>query len=95
MPEIVTSIAGIDADQLSGFFVGWPSPPDPETHLRILEGSFAVALALADERVIGFANAVTPPSSSSSDSGSGSGSGVNRATTSNCSGVAPRSSACL
>ena len=27
---------GIDPAQRAGFFVDWPNPPSPETHLRIL-----------------------------------------------------------
>lgn len=51
---------GIAAEQLRGFFVGWPEPPSPEAHLRILRGSQAVALARDDAtgRVVGFATAI-------------------------------------
>ena len=35
----------ITADQLAGFFVGWPTHPDPEAHLRVLRGSYRVWLA--------------------------------------------------
>lgn len=47
--------------QLSGFFVGWPHPPTPETHLRLLEGSDEVVLALDDAtgQVVGFITANT------------------------------------
>ena len=54
-------LRGITPDQLAGFWVGWPSPPTPETHLRILEGSEAVVLATdpgAGDRVVGFITAV-------------------------------------
>ena len=49
------------AGQLRGFFVGWPDPPSPEAHLRILRGSFAVVLALdeATGMVVGFATAIS------------------------------------
>jgi len=52
---------GITLDQLAGFFVGWPSPPSPATHLRILQGSAAVVLVV-DERtgtVVGFVTAIS------------------------------------
>jgi len=41
--------------------VGWPNPPSPETHLRLLGGSDHVALAINDEtgRVVGFISAIT------------------------------------
>ncbi|HOP06977.1 MAG TPA: GNAT family N-acetyltransferase [candidate division Zixibacteria bacterium] len=50
---------GVDPSQLAGFFVGWPNPPDQETHLRILKGSSHVVLALDGERVVGFINAIS------------------------------------
>ena len=56
---IRTGTDGIVAEQLRGFFVGWPQHPNPATHLRLLRGSHAVALAVADDKVIGFANAVS------------------------------------
>ncbi|MCC6614873.1 MAG: GNAT family N-acetyltransferase [Anaerolineae bacterium] len=56
----VTSVDGITADQLhGGFFEGWPSPPSPETHLRMLQNSSAVVLALDGETVVGFVNALS------------------------------------
>jgi GNAT superfamily N-acetyltransferase len=56
-----TSIEGLRPDQLQGFFVGWPNPPKPETHLRLLAGSSHVVLALDDEsgQVVGFITAVS------------------------------------
>jgi len=56
------SPAGIEADQLAGgFFEGWPNPPSPEMHLRILHASSQIVLAI-DERsadVVGFVTAVS------------------------------------
>jgi ribosomal protein S18 acetylase RimI-like enzyme len=51
----------LNAQQLSGFFVDWPHPPTPETHLRLLEGSDEVVLALDDAtgQVVGFISAIT------------------------------------
>lgn len=53
-------LAGVTATHLAGFFVGWPNPPSPETHLRILAGSRFVVLARdgAAGPVVGFINAV-------------------------------------
>ena len=63
LPTVIyrTHLDAIGADDLTGFFVGWPSPPDPATHLRILERAYAVALAVdADSgQVVGFANAIS------------------------------------
>ena len=52
---------GIVATQLAGFFAGWPKPPTPETHLRILAGSDHVVLALdvATGDVVGCVTALT------------------------------------
>lgn len=56
-----TDTRGIRAEQLKGFFVGWASPPRPETHLRILNGSDYICLALDTDRdgVVGFITAIT------------------------------------
>lgn len=61
MIDYRTDLDDIDADDLTGFFVGWPSHPDPQTHLKILDNSYAVALAIdTDERrVVGFGNAIS------------------------------------
>ena len=55
------SLAGITADKLTGFFVGWPNPPSPQTHLKLLQGSAAVELALDAQtgRVVGYATGLT------------------------------------
>jgi ribosomal protein S18 acetylase RimI-like enzyme len=52
-------IAGITAQQLTGFFEGWPTPPSPETHLRILKGSSEVIIAREGEEIVGFITAIT------------------------------------
>jgi ribosomal protein S18 acetylase RimI-like enzyme len=55
------SLEGITPDHLKGFFVGWPNPPSPETHLRILEKSDEIYLAVDEEsgNVVGFITAIT------------------------------------
>jgi ribosomal protein S18 acetylase RimI-like enzyme len=55
------NLDGLTPRQLTGFFVGWPDPPSPETHLRILQGSAHVILALNDENsaVVGFVTAIS------------------------------------
>jgi ribosomal protein S18 acetylase RimI-like enzyme len=52
---------GITPGYLPGFFEGWPNPPSPETHLRILEGSDYVVLALdpGTGHVVGFITAIS------------------------------------
>lgn len=44
------SLESLEADDLTGFFVGWPQHPDPVAHLRILRGSHKVWLALDGRR---------------------------------------------
>lgn len=55
-----TSLDGIEAGHLEGFFVGWPSPPSPERHLELLRGSEHLVLARDAEthRVVGFVSVV-------------------------------------
>jgi ribosomal protein S18 acetylase RimI-like enzyme len=49
----------IRADQLEGFFVGWPNPPTPATHLEILNRAAHVVLALDGSSVVGFVTAIS------------------------------------
>ena len=59
MLSYVESAEGLRPIQLSGFFGGWPSPPAPERHLELLRGSHAVAIAVDDAAVAGFATAIS------------------------------------
>lgn len=61
MVEFRDSCAGIEPDQLEGFFDGWPDPPSATTHLRLLERSSEIVLALdrGTGRVVGFVTAIT------------------------------------
>jgi ribosomal protein S18 acetylase RimI-like enzyme len=60
MIRYTSSLQGLKPDQLQGFFEGWPNPPGPETHLRILASSWRFCLAIDDEsaRVVGFVTAI-------------------------------------
>jgi GNAT superfamily N-acetyltransferase len=53
-----TSLENIRTDQLEGFFVGWPNPPTPATHLEILKRATHVVLALDGSSVVGFVTAI-------------------------------------
>lgn len=55
------TLEGISAEQLHGFFVGWPNPPTPDIHLRILRGSSHIVLAIDEDsgQVVGFINAIS------------------------------------
>lgn len=59
MVQYTEKIEDLGPENLTGFFVGWPNPPSPETHLAILRGSYRVVLAKDGERVIGFVNAIS------------------------------------
>ncbi|WP_328774648.1 GNAT family N-acetyltransferase [Deinococcus aquaedulcis] len=54
-----TTLEGISPAQLTGFFVGWPNPPSPETFYRLLAGSYRFVLAVQRGQVIGFVQAVS------------------------------------
>lgn len=55
------SVEGITAEQLQGFFVGWPHPPSAPTHLELLKNSDEKILAMDEDtgNVVGFITAVT------------------------------------
>lgn len=56
------SAEGLTEDHLRGqFFVGWPNPPSPATHLRILQGSDHIVVAVDDATgmVVGFISAIS------------------------------------
>lgn len=59
MIEYQDSADGIVPEQLAGFFEGWPTPPNPATHLRILRQSAEIVLAMDEGRVVGFITAIT------------------------------------
>lgn len=51
----------ITVEQLAGYFVGWPNPPSPATHLKLLKRSYKIVLAIDDASgmVVGFVNAIS------------------------------------
>lgn len=55
------SLDGISSDMLKGFFVDWPNPPKPDTHLKLLKNSSKVVIAIDDKtnQVIGFITAIS------------------------------------
>lgn len=52
---------GVTPDQLRGFFVGWPNPPSLETHLKLLDKSDMIELAVDDKTgdIVGFVTAIS------------------------------------
>lgn len=59
--EYSTTVDTITAEQLVGFFEGWPNPPSAETHLTLLQNSSHVIIAKDEEsnQVIGFITAIS------------------------------------
>lgn len=55
------NLENVAAGRLKGFFVGWPNPPAPAAHLRLLRGSAFRVLAVDGKtgRVVGFITAIT------------------------------------
>jgi GNAT superfamily N-acetyltransferase len=56
-----SDLTGIGAEQVAGFFEGWPNPPAPETFLRLLAGSFRISLAVLEDtgEVVSSAQAIS------------------------------------
>lgn len=52
---------GLEASQLTGFFVDWLRQPTPEAHLDILHASANVVVAIDEEsdQVVGFVTAIS------------------------------------
>lgn len=59
MVEYTQDISALSAEQLDGFFVGWPAAPDPARRLEILRASYRVWLAMDGGRCVGFINALS------------------------------------
>ena len=57
--KYITDTQNITVDQLNGFFVGWPQPPDNKTFLKLLESSYRVVLALSEKKVVGFTTSIS------------------------------------
>lgn len=61
MIEYSSSLVGVSSDHLQGgFFAGWPNPPSPDAHYRILANSAEIVLARIDDgTVVGFITAIS------------------------------------
>lgn len=53
------NIKNITPEMLEGFFVGWNKYPDKNKHLEILKNSDFVVIAMDDNKIIGFINAIS------------------------------------
>lgn len=61
MIEYRNTLEEVNADNLKGFFVGWPNPPVEDKHYELLEKSAYIWIAIDSEtgNVVGFINAVS------------------------------------
>lgn len=61
MIQYTTDINLVNEDSLTGFFVGWPNPPSPSNHMKILKGSYLAWMAIDTEtgKIAGFINAIS------------------------------------
>ncbi|MFS0673715.1 GNAT family N-acetyltransferase [Ornithinibacillus sp. 179-J 7C1 HS] len=57
--KYTNSLEGITEGMLEGFFVDWPNPPSPGTHLKLLRNSSHVVLAIDEDKVVGFITAIS------------------------------------
>jgi ribosomal protein S18 acetylase RimI-like enzyme len=55
------SLDGVTESMLVGFFVDWPNPPSPATHLKLLKNSSYIVIAIDEDtnRVVGFITAIS------------------------------------
>ncbi|MGE7988581.1 GNAT family N-acetyltransferase [Lysinibacillus fusiformis] len=55
------NLEDISSDMLKGFFVDWPNPPSPQTHLKLLKNSSKVVVALDEQsnQIVGFITAIS------------------------------------
>jgi len=54
-----SDLADVAADQLVGFFEGWPTAPSPDTHLAILLSSSYAVIARDGSTVVGVVTALS------------------------------------
>jgi ribosomal protein S18 acetylase RimI-like enzyme len=45
--------------ELTGFFEGWPNPPSINVFKKLLNGSYKIVLAIDNNKLVGFINAVS------------------------------------
>lgn len=61
MINYTNELENIQPESLQGFFVDWPNPPSPVTHLKLLKGSSHKILAIdsVSGEVVGFITAIS------------------------------------
>jgi len=53
------NLRNITPEMLEGFFAGWKKYPDKNIHLEILKNSDFALIAMDDNKVVGFINAIS------------------------------------
>ena len=57
--QYTDSLNNIKSSQLNGFFVGWEKRPSHEVLFKVLNSSDHIVLAVYDDKVVGFATAIS------------------------------------
>ncbi|MEK4564770.1 GNAT family N-acetyltransferase [Alkalihalobacillus sp. FSL R5-0424] len=61
MIQFIYDTSGITPSMVEGFFVDWPSHPDPAAHIQLLQQSSYIVLAIDEDasQVVGFITAIS------------------------------------
>lgn len=61
MIQFIYETTGITPSMVEGFFVDWPSHPDPTAHIQLLQQSSHIVLAVDEDvnQVVGFITAIS------------------------------------
>lgn len=59
MITYLTDAGSVRADQVEGFFVGWPSPPSAQKLVEVMDASYRRVWALDGDRAVGYINAIS------------------------------------
>lgn len=54
-----TGAGSVSPSQVSGFFVGWPTPPSSAKLVEVMDSSYCRVWALDADRVVGYINAIS------------------------------------
>ncbi|MCI7456307.1 GNAT family N-acetyltransferase [Actinomyces urogenitalis] len=55
----LTAPGCVRPEQISGFFVGWPTPPSAQQLVDVMDGSCRRVWALERDRVVGYVSAIS------------------------------------
>ncbi len=57
--RFLTEPGAVEASQVEGLFLGWPTPPSAEKLIAVMDGSYQRVWALEGDRVVGYVNAIS------------------------------------